>query len=58
MKPTGTKTALEPVEADRLIELEAIIDAGMQTFSTVGTALLQAHSRKASGDASSPLVLP
>jgi hypothetical protein len=29
MKPTGTKTALEPVEADRLIELEAIIDAGI-----------------------------
>ena len=40
-RPNPLMDALEPVEADRLRELETVIEGGLQTFAHVGAALLK-----------------
>src|SRR5215216_1515026 len=42
----GEAGALEPSEAERLAELEAVVDRGRETFLEVGRALVEIHSRR------------
>ncbi len=46
-EPAGAVDAtLSPIEAARLVTLEAVIDAGLQTFVHVGNALLEIRDRR------------